>query len=223
MSENNILDVNVDIVLCIDATGSMAPVIEMVKESATSFYDRLGDALLEQKRDLQDLRMKVIAFRDLDCDGAKAIEESRFFSLPEEKDEFKAFVMKIRAEGGGDAPETTLDVIAHAMHSEWGAQGSKKRHVIMVWTDAPTKPPTGGRGIINDSVNDMGELYKLWQDAQMSIMDKAAKRLVVFAPDHESWENIQGFEQTTFMTTDLGRGMGDLDLNAVLAFLSKTL
>ena len=223
MADNDVLDINVDIVLCIDATGSMHSAIDMVKKDATTFYDRLGDALRESNRELDALRIKVIAFRDLTCDGSDAIEESDFFSLPEQGKEFKDFVMGIEVKGGGDAPETALDVIAHAMHSDWVAEGAKKRHVIMVWTDAPTKDPTGGCGIITDSVNDMAGLYQLWQDEQTAIMNKAAKRMVLFAPNDESWNRLDGFEQVTHSTTDIGEGMKDIDLDTVLVFLSKSL
>ena len=39
------MNYNIDIVMCIDATGSMSPVIELVKSSASGFHDRLTTAL----------------------------------------------------------------------------------------------------------------------------------------------------------------------------------
>ena len=36
------LDYNVDIVMCIDATGSMGPIINDVKANALSFYQKFG-------------------------------------------------------------------------------------------------------------------------------------------------------------------------------------
>lgn len=223
MPANDVLDVNVDIVICIDVTGSMYPVLGTVKDNALTFYERLGDALLEYKRDLQDLRIKVIAFRDVTCDGSGAIQESEFFNLPQQKEEFDSFVKGLKAEGGGDEAETALDVLAHAMHSEWVAEGAKRRHVIVMWTDAPTKDPTGGNGIIQDSVNNIGELYALWQDAQNSIMDVNAKRLVLFTPNHESWNRLESWALTTHLTTELGAGLGDVDMATFLTFLAKSL
>ena len=39
------LDYNVDIVMCIDATGSMASIIEDVKSNALSFYQKFVDEM----------------------------------------------------------------------------------------------------------------------------------------------------------------------------------
>ena len=224
MADNDVLDINVDIVLCIDATGSMHPVIDMVKKNVITFYDRLCNHLLNDcPWNLNSFRIKVIAFRDLTCDGSDAIEESDFFSLPEQGEEFKDFVMGIEVKGGGDAPETALDVIAHAMHSDWVTEWKINCHGIMVWSNTSTKDPTGGCGIITDSVNDIAGLYRLWQDEQTAIMNKAAKRMVLFTPNDESWNRLDGFEQVTHSTTDIGEGMKDIDLDTVLVFLSKSL
>lgn len=41
-------DYNVDIVMCIDATGSMGPIIEEVKTNALSFYQKFVEAMEER-------------------------------------------------------------------------------------------------------------------------------------------------------------------------------
>jgi len=107
---NDTFAVNVDLVLCIDCTGSMTPVIDMVKENALTFHEQLTKALLECDREVEQLRVKVIGFRDL-CYG-EPLEESPFFDLPQSEKEFEKFVSKLVATGGGDAPETALDAIA---------------------------------------------------------------------------------------------------------------
>ena len=55
---------NVDIVFVIDATRSMRTTIDMVKESALSFQDKLYDFMDEAKRSINNLRIKVVWFRD---------------------------------------------------------------------------------------------------------------------------------------------------------------
>lgn len=223
MTQIEALDVNVDVVLCIDATGSMSPVLDMVKDSATSFYDTLIEALAEKNRAIENLRVKVIAYRDFTCDGDDSIEESNFFNLPEQNDEFKKFVRKISARGGGDAPETTLDAISIAMKSDWVKQGTKKRHIIMVWTDAPTKKPTGGCGIVDGIPNSMEKFVEWWMDPQTAIMDQSAKRLVIFAPKSDTWDVVtENFDLCYFSETELGSGMTGCDLEMVMATLSNT-
>ena len=81
----------VDIVMCIDATGSMAPIIDEVKGNAMSFYQRFLDAMEENDKEGAQLRIKVISFRDYGCDD-EPMTESQFFTLSDQNDEFKAFV-----------------------------------------------------------------------------------------------------------------------------------
>ena len=95
---------NVDIVMCIDATGSMSPIIEEVKANAISFYEQFVNCMEEADKDVAQLRIKVIAFRDYGCDSEPMIQ-SEFFVLPDQNEDFRSFVDSIKATGGGDGPE----------------------------------------------------------------------------------------------------------------------
>lgn len=66
----------------IDATGSMAPIINEVKDNALSFYQRFIDSMEENDKEVAELRIKVIVFRDYICDSEPMVE-SEFFVLPE--------------------------------------------------------------------------------------------------------------------------------------------
>src|SRR5882672_3814784 len=110
---------SVDLVLCIDATGSMGHIINRVKESALRFHDDLNLKMQEKSKTIDSLRLKVIAYRDYYVDGDKSLMESRFFALPEEKGAFGEFIRSVGAEGGGDEPETGLEALAFAMRSDW--------------------------------------------------------------------------------------------------------
>ena len=54
----------VDIVMCIDATGSMSPILNEVKKNALSFYTKFKESMEENGKNIEDLRIKVIVFRD---------------------------------------------------------------------------------------------------------------------------------------------------------------
>ena len=82
MAGQGVGDYNVDIVMCIDATGSMSPIIEKVKENALSFYQRFLESMEESEKTVEQLRIKVIVFRDYGCDEAP-MTESEFFTLPD--------------------------------------------------------------------------------------------------------------------------------------------
>lgn len=122
---------NVDIVFVIDATRSMRTTIDMVKESALSFQDKLYDFMDEAKRSINNLRIKVVWFRDFYYDGNYAYDESKFFELPEEKEEFRDFVNGIHEAGGGDDPESGLEALTMAMRSDFVQEGAK--NVILLF------------------------------------------------------------------------------------------
>ena len=98
----------VDIVFGIDVSGSMTPIIDQVKANALRFYDDVQSNLTAKGKNVDQLRVRVIAFRDFAADGEAALEESPFFTLPEERAGFSEFVNGLVAEGGGDAPESGL-------------------------------------------------------------------------------------------------------------------
>ena len=77
---NNDLSTYVDIVFVIDGTGSMQPLINKVKTLALSLHEKLEEGLRENKRRIDNLRAKVIVFRDYYVDGNAAMEESVFSS-----------------------------------------------------------------------------------------------------------------------------------------------
>ena len=66
---NQGLKYNVDIVFCIDVTGSMGGILDTVKANALKFYPDLQKALEEKDKNVENLRIKVVAYRDFYCDG----------------------------------------------------------------------------------------------------------------------------------------------------------
>ena len=59
----------VDIVFCIDVTGSMTPIIDAVKANALGFYDDVQTNLTAKGKNVAQLRVRVVAFRDFVADG----------------------------------------------------------------------------------------------------------------------------------------------------------
>src|ERR687897_3908073 len=132
----------VDICFCIDVTGSMSPILDRVKDNALSFYDDVQKNLTDKGKNVDELRVRVIAFRDVKADGAAALQESPFYTLPAEQPGFAEFVRGLVPEGGGDAPESGLEAVALAINSPWTTSGDRRRQGIVVWTDSPAQPLT---------------------------------------------------------------------------------
>src|SRR5215216_7365624 len=159
----------VDIVFCIDVTGSMTPIIDQVKANALRFYDDVQANLTAKGKNVDQLRVRVIGFRDFAADGAAALDESPFFTLPDERASFSEFVNDLVAEGGGDAPESGLEAVALAIDSPWTTTGDRRRQVVVVWTDQPANPlqPELVPADLKSRVPaDFSALTDLWEDTQ---------------------------------------------------------
>lgn len=131
MGSNYSLKYNVDIAMCMDATGSMGSLLNTVKANALSFYTDLTTAMEEKGKHIDELRVRVIAFRDYIADGENAMLATDFYSLPADAAEFKSLVNSIEPFGGGDEPEDGLEALAYAIKSKWTTGGNKRRHIII--------------------------------------------------------------------------------------------
>ena len=58
------MNYNVDMVFCIDTTGSMYPVLNMVKQNALNFYNDVTKVMTEKGKKIHQLRVRVVAYRD---------------------------------------------------------------------------------------------------------------------------------------------------------------
>ncbi len=211
----------VDIVMCIDATGSMAPIIEEVKSNAISFYQRFIEAMDENDKEVEQLRIKVIVFRDYIAD-AEPMAESEFFLLPDQTDSFKSFVSSIEASGGGDTAENALEAIALALKSDWTTGGSKRRHAILVFSDAPALP-LGERkdcaGYPSGMPADIAELGSWWEGTTQTLSSSyqpKAGRLVAFVPNAEPWTEMQAWNRYWPAFSPAGTGLADVDIQSAI-------
>ena len=216
---------NVDIVMCIDATGSMGGIIDTVKASALTFHEQLQAAMEAADKAVDILRVKVIVFRDYGRDGDGAMAESQFFTLPDQASEFSAYVSGIEARGGGDIPENALEAIALALKSEWTTAPGKKRHVVLMFTDAPALPLGARKDCPNypaDMPADLAALGAMWEgttDNQEATYNPNAGRLVVFAPNAEPWTELTVWNRYWHAPSKAGEGLSEFDMTTVLDLL----
>ena len=219
----------VDMVFCIDATGSMEDmtgsqqkIINVVKNNALNFYDDLRKKLEEKRIPLAQLRVRVIYFRDYIADGPDAMKGTDFFLLPDQMEEFQKCVNGIHADGGGDIPEDGLEALAYAMKSKWTTHGTKKRQVIVVWTDAGTHILGHGKSspyYPKGMPANLAELEEWWE-----AMDYSAKRLVIFSPEENYWNYIyENFDNTYHLKTTANAGMADCEYEQILDMLAASI
>ena len=228
----------VDIVFCIDVTASMAPIINTVKNLTLDLYDVLITNMpLKKERSIKQLRVKVIAFRDYYCDGPYAMEESDFFKLPEQKNEFRNFVASLEAKGGGDEPENALEAMALAMKSDWvrvsNPNTEKARNVVVIFTDASAHPLEKSDGekpeyYPADMLKSYNELYEAWcgprplmDNVESYAMDKMAERLIIFAPeDVYPWNDMaEEIDYTAVVPVSEAGGCAELNRDFILEII----
>lgn len=216
----------VDIVFCIDGTGSMAPIIDEVKRVASGFHAKASEALEEAEKEVEVLRTKVIVYRDFGTD-TDALVSSPFYTLPDENDAFQNFVDGITAIGGGDEPENGLEALAEAMNSEWTDEGKKRRHIIVMFTDASAIK-------LEDSAKDhpqypqdvpanLAGLQDWWENGTPNgCLQTTARRLILFAPEAEPWSTIRTWNLVYGEPVAPGKGGVGTSIDTILAQIVKS-
>ena len=228
-----ITNIDVDLVLCIDVTSSMKPIIDTIKGMALSLYDDMI-AALAKRRKVNEFRVKVIAFRDYYCDGQFAMAESCFFNLPDETAAFSEYVLNLKADGGGDEPENALEAIALAMKSDWVhaiSANEKARNIIVVFTDASAHPFEKAQDGVtkfypDNMLTSLEDLKMAWEgqnrldgagmiDAYM--MDSKAKRLIIYSPlDFYPWNEVALLTNVKTSSIEPAKGGQELDREILL-------
>lgn len=222
---------NVDIVFCIDSTGSMGPIINMLKTSVSKFQESLIEGAEKESVEIKDIRVKLISFRDYESDGDEAMSVSRFFTLPDDEAEYSKELNAIEASGGGDNPENGLEALYLAMKSDF-VRGIDDRQVIILFTDDEAVPLKHADRIVNktypaEMTDDVNDLLSLWektgkyaQDSSIKLGDRQ-KRLVVYAPDKTTYQDFcaRANGKTFYNTTKFEAGMKEITYDDVIKML----
>ncbi len=193
----------VDVVMCIDVTGSMSDIINTVKSNAIGFYDSFNRCCEEEGIQLTGLKAQVIAFRDKNEDS-NWLQTISTYSLPEQRSAYNNFVNGLYADGGGDIPESGLEALQAAFSkTDWGTDDGYHRQVVILWTDAPY--------LIGPYSNvTLGSLTSQWSSMP------SGRSFILFAPygtdgsNSGSWGNLDGWTNLIH-ESNLSSGFNDFD------------
>lgn len=122
----------VDIVFVFDTTSSMMDEIEGVKDTSIAFANRLRDSN-------RDFRLGLVAFGD----EVRSVD-NRDGSLTADAEEFKRWVGRLRADGGGDDAEMSLDALLEGSEMQFRSDAQK---ILLLITDAPPHERSDGAGV----------------------------------------------------------------------------
>ena len=214
----------INIVMCIDGTGSMVPFVDNLKANVNKLYPEFVNRFDDFNSEFTSMRVKVIVFRDYREDGDEAMVQSKFFELPNEEEEFEKFINGIEAAGGGDMPENGLEALYLAMKSDF-TSGSKDRQFIVLFTDADALPLKAREGEANyprDMVDEEG-LLDIWNcsqhDESVKLKEKN-KRLILYAPYGSYYMHMckkdTGFNRCIFKEFDANSGLSDVPFDDII-------
>ena len=213
----------IDIVMCIDATSGMIPILDEIKRNAMDLYQKFVEGMEEECKDVEQVRIKVIAFRDYKRD-LEPMKESEFFVFPSQYEDFIDFVKGINLTGGNDGPKSALEAIALALKSDWTTEGDRQRYCILLFTDAPAHPlgtgaeaPSYPRGMPKD----MEELSLWWEGEREfdSNYGPRAGRMFAVVPNVEPWKRIECWNRCYPEFLKVGAGLSEAYIYAAVNYL----
>lgn len=188
---------NIDIVCCIDLTSNMKSIIDKVKETVLTLHKDFQKALEDRfLSSINQLRIKVIGFRNFYCDGDQALEQSSFFRLPDETELFESYVNNLEAKGGGGLFANSLEALALAIKSDWHISKNRNKQVIILFTNSIAHPlekaaENAKKNYPKGMPSSYPELVDWWYGAKHYI-NQYTKFLFVCAPEgSKPWESIE--------------------------------
>ncbi len=136
-----------DIMFCLDCTGSMGGEIEAIKDTIIEFSDMI-------EKDGIRSRIGLIEFRDRLYEEEHKVHNFGGQVFTKDPTAFRNEVSGLKAEGGHDEPESSLDAIMLACRQPFDEKGSK---VIVLVTDAPPHIPDKETDSIDEVIEKLKE------------------------------------------------------------------
>ena len=195
MAKSRKLNCSVDIVFCIDATGSMRQLMEKIKQTAIALPKDLTEAVKKAGKTMRKIRIKVIDFADFKSEGKDTIHESPFYNansqiveIINEFDSIKTAKDDGEGRGGDEIPENALEAIWLAMNSDFIEQRPDEdiRQIIMVFTDASpwnlqerAKYPGYAKYNFPKKIDEMRRLWGKFYGADLKLRSEESEEEVV--------------------------------------------
>lgn len=183
-----------DIVFLIDATGSMAPCIDALKQNIGHFIDSLTTTNQGNQSPVKDWRGKAMGYRDFEEDATPLVDNP-FVRDPAT---LKAQLAGLQPEGGGDTPESLLDAL-YAVSTmgqtgkeeaederKWRYRSSAAR-IVIVFTDAPYKEKMVIQGATGGTFED--------------VKNKCHEHRIIlslFAPDLPCYDTLSAIQKSEY-------------------------
>lgn len=214
-----------DLLIIMDATASTQTYIDKFKQHALSMYDEIIQALKEKARIIDEMRVKVVVFRDLYVDQEKAIEESPVFILPRDSEEYKSFLDSIKSAGGGSLAESGLEGLAYGLkHMQWCKTGTKRRQICLFYSDDESHPfekaRRGKDKYYPEGMPQNLEEFSDWIESKQSPLVKNGFslkdfRCFMFVPKVYPYTEMKDWTGVVLIEQEQGKGLENLQFKIV--------
>lgn len=194
----------VDICFLIDATGSMQPCIDAIKENIGTFLTTLTTPDANGGVLLQDWRACICGYRDFAYEPGFGREAMVMNPFTNDDAALRAQLAALKAEGGGDEPESLLDALytvisrgktpkgARPEPDKW-RYASDAARCIIVLTDASFHPSM-------ETVQGGGT------EDVIQLMQQERIRLSLFAPEMECHYSLAAADKSTYEAIEVPDG-----------------
>ena len=186
-----------DVVFLIDVSGSMSPIIDALRKNIESFVDSLSSGGANNAAPVRDWRGKVVGYRDIEAAGTEGLEWLEDHPFVRDTAALKAQLAGLRAQGGGDEPESLLDALYKVATMEASPKGAQSEdagkwryrsdaaRVVVVFTDASFKETMSIPEAKGGSLQDVANVVM-------------ANRIILslFAPNFEGYDRLSQIDKS---------------------------
>ncbi|MET0795698.1 MAG: hypothetical protein ABW061_29540 [Polyangiaceae bacterium] len=192
-----------DIVFVIDITGSMAPCIDALRKNIEAFIESLSHGDGNNVAPVRDWRGKVVGYRDIESAESEGLPWIVDNGFVRDVAALKAQLAALKAEGGGDEPESLLDTLFKVASMQASPKGSQTEEpdkwryrsdaarVVIVFTDASFKETMSLPEAKGGSLQDVANLVM-------------ANRIILslFAPNFEGYDRLSQIDTSEWETVE---------------------
>ena len=226
----------VDIVFCVDVSGSMAEHLEHVKKKILQMPKDLIAFFAGKDDIVQTLRVRLVQFANL-VGTPDSLEATEFFVVHQHLEshvsapitqlaEFESVVKDLSVLGDGNEHESALEALDLAVGSEWiyeeGYGFNRRRHIVVMFTDTGAHPLESQAGEASAAFRkhrsaSLDELTDRWWSNGTPFGWSWSRRLLIFAPDTYPWNVIgDSWVDTIWFPSQAGKTLEDVENEMIM-------
>lgn len=124
---SSFINSNLDLVFCMDCTGSMGPYIQEAKDTIKNIIKKINE-----KSECKELRFGLVSYRDHPPQEKTYVTKK--YDFTDQIDIIQNNLNELTANGGGDGPEAVTSALYEINNLDWKSESTK---IVILISDAP--------------------------------------------------------------------------------------